>query len=300
MDHRFISKLVISLFASISFIWGCDKGEDLIYTEEDKSVAVSSNIIVDNGVRINKPEFNLIEYKRFLYYLANSDHFIIVPLKDLASTHSETKVVLSLRYDIDYDINGAIKMAYRERKFKIRSSYFILHTANYYGKTDIMNFKRNENLIHYLKYIQDSCCHEIGFHNDLLTLQLIYQIPPRQFLHNELTFLRSNNIDILGTTSHGSYYCQIYKYVNAYFWKEFPYNGGNYNYVVKDYKTVYFEKDSLRNYDLKYQGELLKTDYFFTDVSFKNGKRWNMNMVNFDTIKPGKKVIILLHPGQWN
>ena len=76
--------------------------------------------------------------------------------------------------------------------------------------------------------------------------------------------------------------------------------GWNYEYITKDNKIIEIEKDNLENYDLTYEGGQLDEDYFFADAFFINGKRWNMSMVNLDTIKPGKKVIILLHPEHWD
>lgn len=300
-NNRFILKGKSVLFLLLlGFFWGCNKEDEIFYPEVDRTITITNNIIIDNGVKLNKPIFNYQYYDNFLNYLSTSDHFLIVQLKDFKNTSSKEKVVLALRYDIDENINAAVKFAYREHKYGIKSTYFILHTANYYGITKEASFVRDRNLIFYLKKIQDSFGNEIGFHNDLVTLQIVYGIPPKEFLKNELAFLRGNNIDIFGTAYHGSRYGEIYKYYNAYFWKEFPKGGRNYEYIIKGDKTIKIEKDSLSNYNLFYEGGLLDQDYFFADVDFINGKRWNMGMVNLDTIKPGKKVIILLHPANWD
>lgn len=148
--------------------------------------------------------------------------------------------------------------------------------------------------------MQDEFGHEIGFHNDLVTLQLIYDIPPIEFLRSELAYLRGNNINIVGTTYHGSQYCYKYHYYNAYFWKEYPDAGWNYEYLTRGQTTIKIEKDSLQNHDFEYEGGLLHEDYYFSDSNFIDGKRWNMSMLNLDTIKPGKKIIILLHPANWD
>lgn len=298
MNRHLKLLFLIFLLSAISF--QCKKEGKLIYTEVDKTISITDNILVDNGVEIHDQIFNLIEYDSFLNYLTASDHFLIVTLKDFEKTTSSDKVVLALRYDIDDDINGAIKMAYREHKYGIKSTYFVLHTAGYYGKKVGDQFIRNDNVIYYLKKIQDSFGHELGFHNDLVTLQIVYGIPSREYLRKELEYLRGNGIRMYGTTYHGSPYCYIYKYFNAYFWKEFPNGGWNYEYVTKGYKTIKIEKDSLKNYNFEYEGGLLHQDYFFTDANFVGPNRWNMKMVNLDTIKPGKKVIIMLHPEHWD
>jgi hypothetical protein len=292
--------LIASCLMCLGSLFSCEKEEEIIYTEADRTIKVTDNIIIDNGVRIRNPIFNYINYDNFLSYLSKSDHFLIVPLKDFKNSKSTEKVVISLRYDVDQNINAAIKMAYREHKYEIKSTFFILHTADYYWKKVDKSYVRNENIIYYLKTLQDTFDQEVGFHNDLVTLQVVYGISPIEYLHNELDYLRGNNINIYGTTNHGSYYCYLYKYYNAYFWKEYPYNGWNYEYVTKGYKKIKIEKDSLKNYNFEYEGGLLDNDYFFADCNFINGERWHMGMVNFDTIKPGKKVIILLHPEHWD
>jgi hypothetical protein len=291
------SVIIISL---LTLLVCCQKENDRYYTETDRTIKITDQVAVDNGVTIRKPIFNYIYYDEFLKYISSSDHFIIVQLKDFIKTNSADKVVIALRYDIDENIDAAVKLAYREHKYGIRSTYFALHTADYYGKLVGSTFIRNRNMIYYLKKLQDEFGHEIGLHNDLVTLQLIYDIPPKEFLKSELAYLRGNNINIVGTTYHGSEYCYIYHYYNAYFWKEYPDGGWNYEYLVKGETTIKIEKDSLQNYDFEYEGGFLHEDYFFADCNFIDGKRWNMSMVNLDTIKPGKKVIILLHPANWD
>lgn len=291
--------LILALLILVSF-FACRKEEEILYTETDRSIQITDGINIDNGVKIKNPIFNLLHYDNFLNYLSTSDHFLIVQLKDFKNTTSKDKVVLALRYDIDDNINAAVKFAYREHKYSIKSTYFILHTAAYYGKIIGTTFNRNNKIIYYLKKIQNSFGQEIGIHNDLVTLQVVYGISPKEYLKNELAYLRGNDIHIWGTSSHGSPYCYKYQYYNAYFWKEYPDNGWNYEYIKKGYNTIKIDKDSLENYNFTYEGGLLDQDYFFADCNFINGGRWNMSMVNLDTIKPGKKVIILLHPEHWD
>lgn len=297
--HSDFSKIFFLITLAIGS-YDCKKTEERFYTEADRTIEVSDNLVIDNGFVVHNPILNFNTYDNFLSNISSSTHFLIVPLKDFESAKSSDKVILSLRYDMDEDIKAAIKFAYREHKYGIKSSYFVLHTADYYGRRNGRSFIRNEDVVLYLKKMQDYFGHEIGFHNDLVTLQIVYGVPSREYLRNELAYLRNEGLKIYGTTYHGSKYCYLYKYYNAYFWKEYPDGGWNYEYVLKGNKNIKIEKDSLNVYNFQYEGGLLKTDYFFTDVNYVNGKRWNMNMVNFDTIMPGKKVIVLLHPALWN
>lgn len=292
-DHLYCLVIVV-----VFLISSCEK-EQRYYTEVDRTIEVADHIIVDNGFHIHS-DINFKTYDSFLEHLSSSDLFQIVQQKDFMKAKADDKVIISLRYDMDENIEAAIKLAYREHKYNIRSSYFVLHTAKYYGSFKSSSFIRNNDVIFYLKKLQNDYGQEIGFHNDLVTLQIVYDIPSREYLRSELEYLRNNYIVIKGTTNHGSEYCYKYKYFNAYFWYEFPNGGWNYDIVRKGLEIKKIEKDSLQNYNLEYEGGLMNPDYFFTDVDFVNGKRWNMTMVNFDTIKPGKKVIVLLHPALWD
>ena len=245
----------------------CEK-ENVIYLDDVRTIQITENLSIDNGIIIRNPVFNYITYNNFLRYLASSDRFLIVQQKDFEKTTSKDKVIISLRHDIDDNINAAVKFAHLEKRWGIQSSYFFLHTAKYYGETRKNYFKRNDNIIYYIKKIQNSYGHEAGWHNDLVTLQIIYGINPKMYLKNELEWLRNNDIEIFGTVAHGSNYCYVYHYVNSYFWEEVPGtsegNFYNWEYITRDHETFKIEKDKLINYNFEYEGSFLHADYFFS------------------------------------
>lgn len=293
----FARNVRLFVFLFLCFLTSCK--DEYIYTEEDRFIQVNNNINVINGTIIKDPIFNLVNYDDFLRRISSDSTILIVPSKDFDNTFSQDKKIITLRYDVDWDIKSALRFAYREYKYGIKSSYYILHTAGYYGMLKGKVFERNKDLLAYLEKIQNGFGQEIGFHNDLITLQVVYGISAKGFLRTELEYLRSNGIEVTGTTYHGSKYNYIYKYGNADFWLDYHDNKVD-GYIVKGVSVLKLEKDYLKNYDLEYEGGLLKTDYFFSDVDFSRGVRWNMSMVNLDTIRPGKKIIILLHPEYWN
>lgn len=296
-----MNRVLFIILVSCSLI-SCKKEDYPVFYEGTKTIKISEEITIDNGVIFDDAVFNYLTYERFLRHLVESNRFIIVPQKDFDKTNSADKVVLSIRHDVDDNINSAVKFAFREFKYGIRSTYFILHTAPYYGRIKENFFRRNDQIIDYLIAIQNSFCHEIGFHNDLVTFQVIYNLNSREFLKNELEWWRENGLIISGSVAHGSQYCYTYHYLNFYFWEEskqdpdFP----CWTSIVKNNKLIAIEKDKMSDYDLTYEGYDLKWDYYFTDSQFINGVRWNMNMVNWDTIKPGKKVVLNLHPQHWD
>jgi hypothetical protein len=223
--------LTTGLIAIVMLHLGCKK-DNVQYNEADERIAITKNISIDNGINIHDPNLNLKTYEEFLKHLASNNRFLLVTQKDFDKTNPTDKVVISLRHDVDRNMDGAIRLAYREHKYGIKATYFILSTAKYYGSTGYRSFKRNDKLIYFLKKLQDAFGHEIGFHNDLVTLQIVYGMDPRKFLRHELNWLRNNGISIYGTAAHGSDYCYIYHYLNTYFWRSSPFVETKfYNYV---------------------------------------------------------------------
>jgi len=69
--------------------------------------------------------------------------FIVLPLEEMRSTYDNSRVVVGLRHDIDWNPFKAIEMAEMEKKLCIRATYFILPTASYYGVLDRSGLVRN-------------------------------------------------------------------------------------------------------------------------------------------------------------
>ena len=250
------SIVIFGFIIAIRLTIGCKKEDDTQNYDNDRIIYITESIKVDNSITIHDPNLNLVAYEKFLKYLISSNRFLIVPQKDFDKTFSDDKVVLSLRHDVDDDINASIKMAYIEHKYGIVSTYFILHTAKYYGITKANYFKRNDKIIYYLEKLQNSFGHEIGIHNDLVTLQVIYHIEPKSFLSNQLKWLRDNGINVYGTSAHGSNYCYLFHYSNTYFWKSSPYEGSSFT---------------------NFEFIQTNTSFFPVQLTFEDADTWNKN-----------------------
>jgi hypothetical protein len=109
----------------------------------------------------------------------------------------------AIRHDIDTDIRAALMLAELEHQYGILSTYFILHTAWYYGyvKDDI--FYRHDSMINVYKRIQE-LGHEVALHTDPLMLYQDYKIDGARALEIELSWLRSHGIKITGSAAHNS------------------------------------------------------------------------------------------------
>jgi hypothetical protein len=54
----------------------------------------------------------------------------------MRNTFDSTKVIVGLRHDVDLNPYKAVEMARIEKLFDIRSTYYFLATAEYFGKIE--------------------------------------------------------------------------------------------------------------------------------------------------------------------
>jgi hypothetical protein len=162
----------------------------------------------------------------------------------------------------------------------------------------------SDKIIPILKKMQNERHFEIGWHNDLVTLQVIYNINPVNFFRSELDWLRSNGIKIYGTAAHGSSYCKSYHYMNFYFFHEctFPVVPDRENNITvpKDGKYITLLKRNLSDFNLEYEAYFLNNNKAYSDAVITNGVRWNIGMLDPDKLAKGDRVIILIHPIHWH
>lgn len=248
--------------------------------------------------------FTWEKYAAFLKKISDTSKYIVLPLNEFRKTFDNKKIVIGLRHDIDNDLNLAYKFSDIEYKLGFRATYFVLHTAPYYLANSNNMEVHSDRIIPILKKMQDERHFEIGWHNDLVTLQVVYNINPVTFLHNELNWLRSNGINIVGTASHGSNYCKVYHYLNFYFFEEctFPArpNFDNNITVPVGGRNIKLIKGKLKDFGLQYEAYFLNNNKYFSDASITNGIRWNIGMLDLNQLHPGDRVNILLHPIHWH
>lgn len=258
------------------------------------------------GESSEQPDTNFTweKYASFLKKISDTSKYIVLPLNEFRKTFNPDKIVIGLRHDVDNDLNLAYEFSNIETKLGFRATYFILHTAPYYLADPPNKSIHSEKIIPILKSMQNDKKFEIGWHNDLITLQLVYKINPVTFLHQELKWLRDNGINIVGTASHGSTYCKTYHYINYYFFHEFTYpvKPGFENNIEVPFSnsTVPIIKGNLSDFGLEYEAYFLNNNKAFSDAMVTKGVRWNIGMLDLNQLKPGDRVIILLHPIHWH
>jgi hypothetical protein len=257
-----------------------------------------------NVIRV-EPDTNFTweKYATFLKKISDTSKYVVLPLNEFRKTLNSAKIVIGLRHDIDNDLDIAYNFSEVEYKLGFSATYFILHTAPYYLANSNNMEIHSDKIIPILKRMQNERHFEIGWHNDLVTLQLIYNINPVNFLRNELNWLRSNGINIVGTASHGSNYCKEYHYLNYYFFEECTFppvaNFNNNITVPVGGKNIKIIKGKLKDFGLQYEAYFLNNNKYFSDATITNGIRWNIGMLDLNQLKPGDRINLLLHPVHW-
>ncbi|NOU17915.1 MAG: hypothetical protein HOO91_10205 [Bacteroidales bacterium] len=307
--------ILLILFSELTIIFCSEFNKNnkiellnLLYNKQkqDPSIKCLININYADTIQnkyINTPydtNFTYGKYIDFFVSISDTNKYIVLPLNEFRNTFNPQKIVIGLRHDIDLDLNKAYQLSIVENNIGVRSSYFVLHAANYYLAKPNRMSTHNKKIIFPLMVMQDKYNHEIGWHNDLITLQLIYKIDPINYLYQELDWLRKNGLLIYGTSSHGSKYCCTYKFLNLYFWKDFKnYNNPAFNYydkVIVNGESICFKKALLKDFNLDYEAYFLSFNKYYSDASFINGQRWHIGKLNLNMLKPGDRIQILMHP----
>jgi hypothetical protein len=248
--------------------------------------------------------------RRFTYerYAAFLDRLLavarVVPLRDLDASTDSDRPIVALRHDVDERLDSARVLAELEAERGIAATYFMLHTASYYARLRPGHVTRNPGSIDAFLRMQ-ALGHELGWHNDLVTLQCIWRIPPRAYLLAELDALRTAGLDVTGVAAHGGYWCNALGYHNAYFFSDIPGPQAGFPHFERvplpDGTTVELEKGTLAEFSLVYDAYSLSHDLYLSDSRFDpHGRRWHPDDFDLGTLRPGDKAIILVHPCQWD
>ncbi len=225
--------------------------------------------------------FTYEAYDRFLGRLGDA-RYRVVRLRELAETPRD-RVLVGLRHDVDERLESALRFGELEHARGLRATYFVLHTASYW---------RKPALLEKLRRLQ-ALGHEIGWHNDLVTLELVHRCDPVEYLRRELARLREAGIDVIGVAAHGSPWCHLLRFRNDAFFADFPEAGRPRGQSLR--------QGRLADFGLAYDAYRLGEDSYFSDARFdRRGRRWHPDLLNLDALRPGEVAIVLTHPCHWD
>ena len=124
---------------------------------------------------------------------------------------------LMLRHDVDHNLDIALSMARIERKHGVCSTYYLLTpawgNANYLGEWTLTGFRFSDAALVGIRELVEAG-HEVGYHNNLITVSRQSSIPPLVLLSRIVGAFADLGIAPIGTASHGDIEARRDGYVN--------------------------------------------------------------------------------------
>jgi hypothetical protein len=229
-------------------------------------------------------------YREYADFLDRLAPLAVVPLREFGRARAADRAVFALRHDVDDRLESALEFARLEHERGLRATYFVLHSAPYYG---------TDALLPALRRLQD-LGHEVGFHYDLVTSQVVRGVDPRAELQAELGRLRAAGLDVVGVAAHGSYWGHRLGYKNTYFFADLqgPEPGFPNFERVGD---VELAKATLAEFGLDYDASALGETSYWTDSRVdRRGRRWHPRLADVESLAPGEAAIALVHSCHWD
>ena len=205
----------------------------------------------------------LVRYRDLLEGLKEHSNIVFKTYEEgLREKPAADEVCGLIRHDVDGDLMAALDMAKIENSLGIKSTYFLLHTAPYYGIMVDGVFQRNEEALSIYLEIQE-LGHEIAVHTDALELYQTHQVDGAIGLVTELQWMRDNGLKICGTLAHNSF--NVYGANNYTIFEGRPltdyYYPGPAKAVTHNGRWSPLQQLNEKNLDLTYEGN----DVFWQD-----------------------------------
>ena len=202
----------------------------------------------------------------------------VVPMQDIHTWITDSRVI-GMRHDVDNLIEPAVEFAFWEAERGYRSTYFILHTADYW---------RDKELLRASLQMISSLGHEIGIHNNALAEAHRTGKDPRRILVEAICELHELGYKVRGTVAHGDPDCyhrgQI-RFVNDQLFQE----------CRRDYE-VPVKPLPLSRFGLDYDANWLTRGAYISD----SGGEWSQPFKPLlDGFPYPGQLHMLVHPDWW-
>lgn len=227
----------------------------------------------------------------------------VVPIGEafaMPATHRPARLI-ALRHDTDHDIENAVRVARWEADRGYRATYYVLHGDWYWSRTPV---GRPSRLV--LDAIAEiaGLGHEIGLHNNAITLAFRHGGRPADIVRRDLAELRRAGHQVAGTVKHGDPLCHQLGYWNSEVFADCPspdFGPPDRQLVWPDApggpRTLQIASLPLADFGLTHEANWIGQDLYQSDT----GGRW---MHPFDEMairfgKDGGLLQILVHPVWW-
>lgn len=150
---------------------------------------------------VNPPAY----YLDLLAWLRSDARLDVRPLRAaLLEPPDPARVLVSLRHDMDTEPYSSVEAARALHAAGLPGSFYVLHTAEYYGQWHDGSFRRSSEIAPMLRAMQDDYGCEIGLHTDGLWVYQRWRADGAQAIATELAWLRDEGLRITGTAAHNS------------------------------------------------------------------------------------------------
>jgi hypothetical protein len=210
--------------------------------------------------------------------------------------------LIVLRHDTDSDIDNAVRFAEWEAARGYRASYYVLHSDWYYREG--VAGPPSRYVLRALERIQH-LGHEIGLHNNAITVALRTGRDPVEVLYTELDYLRRAGFDVAGTAAHGDALCRALSYNNGEVFSETPRSRqGPPARTIRGLDPVSgralscdLRPVSMRSLGLTYEANFVEKRYYLTD----SHGRWNrpLDVAEQEFERRNALMMFLIHPAWW-
>lgn len=207
---------------------------------------------------------------------------------------------LTIRHDMDHDVENAMRFAEWEANRGIRSTYFVLHNDWYWGPDPA---RPSALVLNALEAIA-SMGHEIGLHNQAISFGLRRDLEPLLVLDRALGALRRHGFDIVGSVAHGEPTAREVGFVNSELFTDCPRPklGAPDRQVVwtDDAGRAHFTRlhpIPMANFGLEYEANYIGHSRYLSDT----GGRWHRPFAEEEEhfTREGAFLQLLIHPVWW-
>jgi len=204
----------------------------------------------------------------------------VCALRDFHDSSVDITRAIGLRHDVDdRGWDSMIAMAQWEKRHGYTSTYYLLHTAPYWAGHD---FDWAVRQLHYLG-------HEVGIHNNALSIHHEFGLDPHDVLDSALTRLRATGVPILSTAAHGDDRCYVGRFVNYQMFEGHDTSG--------DWRCpTGVERRPLSDHGLEFSAEFLPRKQYLSD----SGGEWSEDPILTRILhQNGGPTVVLQHPDWW-
>lgn len=146
--------------------------------------------------------FQQIDLEELDEFLDQAD--AVVAMEDVFDGNDSRRVI-GMRHDVDNEIASSVAMAEWEAERGYRSTYYILHTTDYW---------QNKPLLKASVAAIAGCGHEIGFHINAITQAIQTGQDPLDIAQDAVDELRGYGYPVRGVVAHGDPACYEHHFIN--------------------------------------------------------------------------------------